>query len=135
VRFLLRVIINAAALWVAAWLIPGIEISPGAGVDPQWTTAATLGTYLFLGLVFGVVNAVLGAVLRVLSAPLTCLTLGLFALVVNAALLEATAWVAGYFPVTFTVQTFFWDAVLGAIIVSIVSALLNKVLVRERRQD
>lgn len=131
-RFLMRTIINAAALWVAAWLIPGIDIAPRDAVEPKWETVATLATYLFVGLLFGVVNAVLGGILRLLSAPLTCLTLGLFAFVVNAGLLELTAWVAGVFPVSFEVGHFFWDAVLGAIIISIVSAILNRVFVRGR---
>lgn len=131
-NFLLRIAINAVALWLAAWLIPGISIEPTATVPPGWHDASIVATYAFVGLVFGLVNALLGSILRFLSAPLTCLTLGLFALVVNAGLLMLTSWVANLFPVSFHVDSFFWDAILGSIIVSIVSAVLNKIFVRPR---
>jgi putative membrane protein len=130
-RFLLRVIIDAAALWVAAWLLPGITIRPEATVDPDQRNLATLATFLFVGLVFGVVNALLRGILKVLTLPLTCLTLGLFALVVNAFLFWLTSVVAEWFPVQFTVDSFFWDAILGAIIVSVISAILNSILIRD----
>lgn len=134
-RFLLRTAINAVALWLAAWLLPGITIDPTATVDPDWKTAAVVATYVFVGLIFGVVNAILGSVLRFLALPLTCLTLGLFALIVNAALLMATSALANLFPVNFHVEAFFWDAILGSIIVSVVSAVLNKLFVRDREDQ
>lgn len=127
---LLRIIINAAALWVAAWLLPGITIGPRGAVEPAWNTAAEIVTYLFVGLVFGVVNVLLRWILHLLAMPITCLTLGLFALVVNAGLLMLTSAIANLFPVDFHVNAFFWDAILGSIIISIVSAILNRVLVR-----
>lgn len=133
-RFLLRVLIDAAALWVAAWLIPGITIRPRDAVDPDWQNAATILTFLFVSLIFGLVNALLRGILKILALPLTCLTLGLFAFVVNAFLFWLSSVVAGLFPVEFTVESFFWDAILGAIIVSVVSAILNSVLIRDPGQ-
>ena len=130
---LLRIIINAAALWVAAWLLPGISLELTADVPEDYSTLATVGTYLFVGLIFGLVNTVLRKVLHTLALPITCLTLGLFALVINAALLELTAWIANHFPVAFHVDEFFWDAILGSVIVSLVSAILGKIMVREKR--
>ncbi|WP_394162633.1 phage holin family protein [Galactobacter valiniphilus] len=127
---LLRIIINAAALWVAAWALPGISIGPRDTVEPAWNTAAEIVTYLFVGLVFGTVNVLLRWILHLLAMPITCLTLGLFALVVNAGLLMLTSAIANLFPVDFHVNAFFWDAILGSIIISIVSAILNRVLVR-----
>jgi putative membrane protein len=85
-----------------------------------------------VGLIFGVINALLRGILKILTLPLTCLTLGLFAFVVNAFLFWLTSVVAGWFPVQFTIDKFFWDAILGAIIVSVVSAILNSVLIRDR---
>ena len=134
-RFLLRTAINAVAIWLAAWLLPGISIEPTASVDPEWQTAATVATYAFVGLIFGVVNAILGSILRFLALPLTCLTLGLFALIINAGLLMATSALANLFPVNFHVDQFFWDAILGSIIVTIVSAILNKLFVRDSEEQ
>lgn len=130
-RFILRVIIDAAAFWVAAWLLPGIDIGPETTVNPETENFAVVGTFLLVGLVFGVVNALLRGILKVLTLPLTCLTLGLFTFVVNAFLFWVTSQVANWFPVEFTIDSFFWDAILGAIIVSIISAILNSILIRD----
>lgn len=129
-RFLLQVIVSALALWVAAWLLPGMDItaanpagvaaSADAGAASR-TVAIVLG-YLFLGLIFGLVNAVVKPIVSFLSLPITCLTLGLFALVINAAMLGLTAWISSYTPVHLTIDSFV-TAFIGAIIVAIVSAL------------
>jgi putative membrane protein len=78
--------------------------------------------------IFGLLNALIKPVMTVLSLPVIVLTLGLFALIVNAAMLELTSWFAGQFNLNFHVDQFFWDAVLGSIIISIVSMILNMVL-------
>lgn len=128
-RFLLHVIVSALALWVAAWILPGMDItaadtagvaSAGAGT-PGRTVAIVLG-YLLLGLIFGLVNAVVKPIVSFLSLPITCLTLGLFALVINAAMLGLTAWISGYTPVHLTIDSFV-TAFIGAIIVAVVSAV------------
>ena len=129
-RFLLQVIVSAVALWVAAWLLPGMDITTtaAAGVAANagaGTASSTVGLvlgYLFLGLIFGLVNAVVKPIVSFLSLPVTCLTLGLFALVVNAAMLGLTAWISGYTPVHLTLDSFV-TALLGAIIVAVVSAV------------
>ncbi|MGO3151216.1 MAG: phage holin family protein [Galactobacter sp.] len=128
-RFLLRLIIDAAAFWVAAWLVPGIYIGPET-VNPDTQNFATVATFLFVGLVFGVVNAILGGLVKFLSMPLTCLTLGLFTFVINAFLFWVTSVISSIFPVDFIIDSFFWDAILGALIVTIISAILNSVLVK-----
>lgn len=132
--FIVRVIVNALALAAAAWLLPGITVSSEA------TTAATgndsagvVLAYLLIGLIFGLVNAVVKPIIGFLSLPITCLTLGLFAIIINAAMLALTAWITSYTPVHFSIDAFFWDAILGAIIVAIVSALLGW-LVPDRRR-
>jgi putative membrane protein len=112
-RFLLRLLINAAALWVAVKLIPGITYD-GQGWLP----------FLGVALVFGIVNATLRPLLKLLSLPLIFLTLGLFALVVNGAMLWLTGKLSGALGLGFHVDGC-WTAILGALIVSIVSALLS----------
>ncbi|MDR8018408.1 phage holin family protein [Nesterenkonia aerolata] len=126
-RILLATVLNALALGAAAWLIPGIGMT---GAD---TSGGVVLAYLFVGAVFGVVNAVIKPLLSFVAMPITCLTLGLFAVVINAAMLMLTAWLtdlfSGLFGVEFFVHSFFWDAVLGALIVALVSAVLGRFLV------
>lgn len=132
--FLLRVIANALALGVAAWLIPGINI--GSGATDQLTDYSTLNSilaFLFVGLIFGLVNAIVRPIVSLLALPITCLTLGLFAVVINAGMLMLTSWLSGFTPIPFHVETFFWDAILGAIIISIVSALIGLVAPKTRK--
>lgn len=125
VRILLAIVLNACALGAAALLLPGIGVQ-GAGDE----IGMVLLAYLFVGAVFGIINAVIKPILSFLALPITCLTLGLFAVVINAAMLMLTAWVTSFFPVQFVVGSFFWDAILGAVVVALVSALLGRFLVQ-----
>lgn len=122
IAFIFRVVINALALAAAAWIIPGITVSAAPSSDQ---TLGTVLAYLVVGLVFGLVNAVVRPIVSLLSMPITCLTLGLFTLVINAAMLMLTSWLTQYLPMGLNVDTFFWDAVLGALIISIISALMG----------
>lgn len=110
-NFLIRLFVNALALTAAAGLIDGIEMSGGF-----WDV-------LLVALVFGVVNAFLKPILLVFSFPLLVVTLGLFALVVNALLLMLTARILDDFAVSG-----FWAAVLGSIVISLVTMFLGGVL-------
>jgi putative membrane protein len=101
--FLARTLITAFALWAATQLVPGIHVSGPVSL-------------LFAALVFGLVNAVVRPVAVLLSLPLTVLTLGLFLLVVNAAMLGLTALLNPWFRIDG-----FWPAFWGAIVVSLVS--------------
>ncbi|GAA2575438.1 phage holin family protein [Actinomadura fulvescens] len=116
-KFLIRVLINAVALWVATVLVDGISVSGD-------TTAKRWLTLLAVAVIFGVVNAFIKPVIKVLGCAFYVLTLGLFALVVNAALLMLTSWAAGKLSLPFHVE-WFWPAFWGAIIVSVVSWLLS----------
>lgn len=111
-EFLLRLLLNAAALWVALRLVSGISYQGG------W-----LG-FLGVALVFGIVNAVVKPVLTFFSIPLILLTLGLFFLVVNAFALWITSAISGGLGLGFHVEGF-WSAFLGAIVVSLVNVLLS----------
>lgn len=116
-KLLLRWIVSSFALFVAAWLVPGIRVAGNA-----WTAFAAMAVIL------GLVNAVVRPILKLLSCPLVILTLGLFVLVINGITLWlASAIAASWFNVGFHVDGFV-PAFLGALIVSIVSVILNAVL-------
>jgi putative membrane protein len=111
-RFLIRWAINAIALYVAVALVPGI--SPQ---NPNWTS------YIWLALIFGVVNALLNPLLKLLTCPLILLTLGLFTLLINTFLFYLAGYIGRSFGVGFMVDGF-WSALLGSIVVSLVSIIL-----------
>ncbi|MFD5555622.1 phage holin family protein [Streptomyces sp. NPDC127068] len=119
-NFLVKTLANAGALAVAIWLLDKITLT-GDG-----TGAKTL-TLVVVALIFGVVNIVVKPVVKILTIPLFILTLGLITLVVNALMLLLTSWVADKLDVGFHVEGF-WTAVLGALIISVVSWALNVVL-------
>jgi putative membrane protein len=119
-RFLLRLIASAAALAIATWILSDITL----------TASSTLREALVLlvvALIFGVLNAIIKPILTFLSIPLLLITLGLFLLVINACMLLLTSWLAGLLDIGWHVEGF-WTAVIGAIIVSIVSFVLNAFL-------
>ena len=111
-RFLIRLAVTAAALWVAVRIIPGIQY------QGDWLP------FIGVALVFGVVNAVIRPILFALSCPIVLLTLGLFVFVLNGIMLLITAAVAGALGIGFTVQGLI-PAILGALVVGIVSAVLS----------
>jgi putative membrane protein len=109
-RFLLRVLLNAVAVFLAAQLIPGIGLTgPGAA--------------LWAGLVLGLVNAVIRPVLILLTLPVTFFTLGLFIFVINAACLGLAARLVPGFTISG-----FWAALFGALTISVISWLLSTLL-------
>ena len=118
--FLIRVVINALALAAAVWIVPGLNI-----ISAQDTAASTVIAYLVVGLIFGLVNALVRPIVKVLSLPITCLTLGLFTIIINAVMLALTAWITTLTPIELSIDQFWWDAVAGTIIISIVSAVLG----------
>jgi putative membrane protein len=125
-RFLLRVVVSAAALAVATAVVPGIELLAGS----DWSK---VGTLVAVAAIFGVINAVLKPLIKVIGCAFYVLTLGLAALVVNGLLLWLTSVVAGDLTLPFHV-TGFWAAFWGAIIVGLVSWLLHLVIGDDRRQ-
>ena len=123
-RFLLRVLVSAAALGVATWAVSGITLPAASG----WSKA---GTLLVVALIFGIINATLKPLIKVVGCAFYVLTLGLAALVVNGLLLWLTSWVAGKLSLPFHI-TGFWAAFWGAIIVGLVSWVLN-LFIRDKR--
>ncbi|MEU7333266.1 phage holin family protein [Streptomyces parvus] len=119
-NFVVKTIANAGALAVAIWLIGNITLEGGS------TGRKTL-TLILVALIFGLVNSVVKPVVQLLTFPLFILTLGLITLVVNALMLLLTSWLAGVVDLSFHVEGF-WTAVLGGLIISVVSWALNVVL-------
>jgi putative membrane protein len=117
-----RVVVNGLALWLAAVIVPGIHIGE------QGDTSHTVATVLVVAVIFGIVNAILKPILTVLSLPFIVVTLGLFLLVVNAIMLQLTSWISGNLDLAFHVDHFWWDAVFGALIITIVASALNALL-------
>ncbi|MER7045262.1 MULTISPECIES: phage holin family protein [Streptomyces] len=119
-NFVVKTIANAAALAVAIWLLSGITLT---GDD----TGGKALTLLMVVLIFGLVNLVVKPVVKLLTLPLFILTLGLITVVVNALMLLLTSWLADKVDLNFQVEGF-WTALLGALIVSVVSWALNVAL-------
>ncbi|MGW1762492.1 phage holin family protein [Streptomyces sp. NPDC002073] len=120
-NFVVKTVANAAALAVAIWLLAGLTLDDGSSLGRR-----TL-TLILVALIFGLVNFLVKPIVKLLSLPLFILTLGLFTLVVNALMLMLTSWLAEQFDLSFHVDGFWW-AVLGGLIISIVSWALNLVL-------
>jgi len=118
---LLRLAASALALWITTLIIPGIKVSAES-------TGGTIGTLLLVAIIFGVVNAVLKPIVKVLGCGLYVLTLGLIALVVNGLLFMLTSWICGLLDIPFHVDSFWPAAILGALIVSLVSWAITLVL-------
>src|SRR5262245_27173193 len=113
--FLIRLLVNAAALWVATRIVPGVTFDGG------------LTAFLAVALVFGVINATLRPALKILTFPLIVVTLGIFALVVNGLMLWLTSSLSETLGLGFSVGRF-WPAFWGALVVSIVSMILSMVV-------
>ncbi|MGE7384996.1 phage holin family protein [Streptomyces sp. NPDC004126] len=120
-NFVVKTLANAAALAVAIWLVSGITLDDGS------STGRRVLSLILVALVFGLVNLIVKPVVKLLSFPLFILTLGLFTLVVNALMLMLTSWLAGKAHLSFHVDGF-WTAVLGGLIISIVSWAVNLAL-------
>ncbi|MER8099605.1 phage holin family protein [Kitasatospora sp. NPDC059811] len=113
--FLIKTVINAVAIWVAAWIVNGIQLASGK---------ADLGhkalTVVAVAVVFGLVNFLIKPLVKLFSFPLFILTLGLITFVINALMLWLTSWAAGKLHLDFNV-TGFVPALLGSLIISLVS--------------
>ena len=118
--FLIRLFVNAAALWVATRLVPGVVYDGGA--------LPLLG----VALVFGVVNAFLRPLAKILAFPLIILTLGIFALVINGLMLWLTSSLSSALGLGFHVSGF-WAAFVGGLVVSVVSTILSMIVTGPRR--
>ncbi len=121
-KFLIRLLINAIALYAAVAIVPGISPLPGT----SWIS------YLGLAFIFGLLNAVVRPLLKFLTCPLIILTLGLFTLVINTLMFWLTGLIGLNFGIGFTVDGF-WPAFLGGLIVSLVSVVLTAFVKDDKR--
>lgn len=125
-NLLTRILSNAVAIWLATMLLEGLVVVGG-------DTAATKAlVFVGVALVFGVVNALVKPIVKLLSLPLYLLTLGLFTLVVNAAMLLLTAWISEHSEYGLRVDNF-GSAVIGAVIISFVSFVLSAATKTKKR--
>jgi putative membrane protein len=115
---LIRLAISAFALWISTWLIKGITIEADS-------ILGEIATLLAVAIIFGLVNAILRPIIKLVGCAFYILTLGLIAIVVNALLFMLTSWIAGLFDLGFHVENFWPSAVLGALLVGVVSWALN----------
>ncbi|MDD3825301.1 MAG: phage holin family protein [Anaerolineae bacterium] len=113
-RLIISWFVNAVALALAAWLIPGISVTE----DRAWVAVAVMAV------IFGLVNALIRPLVKLLTCLINVFTLGLFTLVINALMLWLSSWIAGQLGVGFRVENFL-AAFLGAVLISVVSFLLN----------
>jgi len=124
-RFLIRTIVTAIALWVATLLVDDITVT-GKGT---WRNTLTL---IVVAIIFGIVNAILKPIIKVFGCAFYILTLGLFSLIVNALLFMLTSWIADQLNLPFHVHGF-WAAFWGAIIVGVVSWLIS-IIIPDRKK-
>ena len=113
-RLVVSWFVNAVALALAAWLIPGISVTE----DRAWVAVAVMAV------IFGLVNALIRPLVKLLTCLINVFTLGLFTLVINALMLWLSSWIAGQLGVGFHVENFL-AAFLGALLITVVSFLLN----------
>jgi putative membrane protein len=118
--FVARVLVIAVALWVATLIVPGIDVTAGS-------KAAQVGTLVGVALIFGVVNAILKPLIKIVGCLFYVITLGLIGLVVNALLFMLVGWLSSKLGLPFVVSGF-WAAFWGAIVVAVVGALLHFVI-------
>jgi putative membrane protein len=116
---LVQTLINAGALYVAVMLVPNLDFA--------FESEGAWWKFLLVAFIFGLVNTFLRPVLRILTLPITIVTLGLFLLVINAALLLLTGAISAELNLSFTVGDF-WAALFGSIVISIVGFLLSMVI-------
>lgn len=133
-RFLLGTVVNAVALWVATLIVPQVQLVPYGGTG-VWET---IGSFLLVGAIFGLVQGLVGPVIKVIAFPLYILTFGLISLVINGALLLLVAWLSGLLGSDiFTIQGFTSEgleisslgwAILASIVMSIAALLVRGIL-------
>ena len=115
---LIRLVITAVSLWIATVVIDGIRLTTDS-------LGGQIGTLLAVAVIFGIVNAVLRPIIKTIGCGLYVLTLGLISLVINGLLFMLVSWIAGQFDLPFHVDDFWPSAVLGALLVGVVSWVLN----------
>lgn len=116
-NFIIGVLVTAAALWVTTAMVPGIHIE------------SSLASFLIVAVIFGLVNVFIRPIVRLLSLPVTIITLGLFTFVINALMLMLTAWLVGHaMSIDGGGMTKLFWALIGSIVISIASTLIGWIM-------
>lgn len=128
-RFVVRAVGNAIALWLTTLVFGALAGGEGVRVVPYapGDVVASVLTFLLLGLVFGIVNGVLGTAIRIVAFPLYLLTLGLISLIVNGLLFLLVAWLSGLVGFGLVVDGFWWG-VLGAVVLGVLGWIIGLIL-------
>ena len=127
-RLILRLLINALALWLTVLILsPNVTVQPYNDPEPGASVELVV-TYLLVALIFGLVNGIIGGIIRVVAFPLYVLTLGLISLIVNGLLFLLVAWISGLLGFGLQVPGGFWWGVLGAIVLGVISWLIGIIL-------
>jgi len=121
-RFIIKVLVVAFALWLTTLIVAGVHVVPF-----EETTLGTVLTYLLVALIFGVVNAIVGTAIRIVAFPLYIITLGLISFIVNGLLLLIVDWISGLMGFGLQVDGFWWG-VLGALVLGIFSWLIGLIV-------
>ena len=130
-RFLIRVVINAFAIWVCT-LIPALTVTVTA--FPPGETLQYVLTLLIVAAVFAIVNTFIGTIVKIIAIPLYILTLGLISLLINGFLLWLTAWITSFWGWGLTVGDFWWG-VVAALLITIINWIFGIVLRPQRDED
>lgn len=130
-RFLIRVVVNAFAIWVVT-LIPALQVYVIAFAPGE--TLQLVLTLLAVAAVFAIVNTIIGTVIKVLAFPLYILTLGLISVLINGFLLWLTAWLTGWWGWGLRVESFWWG-VLAALIISLINWIFGIILRPQKKSD
>jgi len=112
---LISLVVNGLALFAADWLLTGVNFTG------NWVN------FVVLAAIFALVNTFVKPILKILTLPITAITLGLFLIVINALMISLTAWLAGQFDLGFTVDAFFWDAILAGLVTAIAGWVVSMV--------
>ncbi|MCM3658952.1 phage holin family protein [Agromyces mediolanus] len=121
-RFIVKTIVVALALWLTTFIVAGVSVVPY-----EDTQLATILTYLLVAAIFGVVNAIVGGFIRVVAFPIYVITLGLISFIVNGLLLLLVDWISGLIGFGLEVEGFWWG-VLGALVLGLISWLIGLIV-------
>ena len=129
-QFLVRLVVNSLALALAVWIVPGLTMVPYAEGDPVVAGGPSLElilSYLFVALVFGLINGIVGNAIRIVAFPLYVITLGLIALIVNGLLLLLVNLISTWLGFGLFVEDLYWG-IVGAFVLSLSSWVIGLIL-------
>src|SRR5699024_9028631 len=116
---------TAASFWVALWILPGMELTSDTGTPD---TGESIVALLIVWVVVGLINGVVRPVVRFVSLPIACVTVGWCTRVINDATVSGTVGATSFLPVHVTIDSLFWTTILAALIIAVVATIVNRLL-------